>query len=112
MAGIAASTPRLGLSVAGTPLRTPGGGLAGSATPAPTPLRDALGLNDRYAAVPAETARLERARQAAVAQRAPRPVRLSRANAHLAVCSSQAPHQIVLHAAKAVGSGDRGKRFT
>ncbi len=63
MAGIAASTPRLGLSVAGTPLRTPGGGVA--AAPTPTPLRDALGLNDRYAAVPAETARLERARQAA-----------------------------------------------
>ncbi len=62
MAGIAASTPRLGLSVAGTPLRTPGGGVA---APTPTPLRDALGLNDRYAAVPAETARLERARQAA-----------------------------------------------
>ena len=64
VAGIAASTPRLGgSSVAGTPLRTPGGGVATGATP--TPLRDELGLNDRGAGVPAETARLERARQAA-----------------------------------------------
>ncbi len=63
MAGIAASTPRLGSSVAGTPLRTPGGSVATGATP--TPLRDELGLNDRGAGVPAETARLERARQAA-----------------------------------------------